>query len=40
MTKKLRPRELGIEIGVLKTGTHNAITDVPDFDTSKYKKPL
>ena len=28
MANKLRPRELGIEIGVLKTGTHNAITDV------------
>ena len=26
--RKARARELGIEFGVLKTGTHNAITDV------------
>jgi D-aminopeptidase len=27
--QKQRPRQLGIEIGVMRTGTHNAITDVP-----------
>lgn len=36
MTAQERPRDLGIEIGILSTGTHNAITDVAGVSVGQY----